>query len=349
MRSPTSGWRWNSSHRCRGPQQFGADAAGGERVGPHLAPLLPCCSPSPRLRRGPNNLGNVHRELGRLDEAKSAYAEALRLNPGLAMVYNNMGQALQEESRIDEAMTWYRRTIELEPDTARYHANLASAMEAQEKHDDAVACYEIALGLDPGHAESCNGLGWIRHEQGRYDDALAYYQEARRLDPYLAAAHCNLGTLQEEQSDFDGAERSFRESLRHDQRHAGAYAQLATMRRNELPAEDVAAMQSLLADPYLTCGKRSALHFGLAQVLDARACYSLAAEHLREANALALADWQKRGHGYDPAEHTRYVTSMIAACTPEFFERVRGWGLETERPIFILGLPRSGTTLTEQI
>ena len=123
-----------------------------------------------QISRGAEQSGKRAQGAGRLDEAKSAYAEALRLNPGLAMVYNNMGQALQEESRIDEAMTWYRRAIELEPDTARYHANLASGIEAQEKHDDAVACYEIALRLDPGHAESCNGLGWIRHKQGRYDE-----------------------------------------------------------------------------------------------------------------------------------------------------------------------------------
>ena len=78
-------------------------------------------------------------------------------------------------------------------------------------------------------------------------------------------------------------------------------------------------------------------------------CYAEAAEHLCEANVLATAEWLKRGQGYDPADHARFVTGMIAACTPAFFERVGGWGLETERPIFIFGLPRSGTTLTEQI
>src|SRR5262249_57859714 len=74
-----------------------------------------------------------------------------------------------------------------------------------------------------------------------------------------------------------------------------------------------------------------------------------AAEHLRPANALRLADWRTRGQGYDPAAHTQFVEALMATCTPAFFERVRGFGLETERPIFIVGLPRSGTTLTAQI
>src|SRR5262249_23524746 len=93
----------------------------------------------------------------------------------------------------------------------------------------------------------------------------------------------------------------------------------------------------------------SALHYGVAQVLDARGSFAEAAEHLRQANALSLAAWRKRGQGYDPAEHTRFVDQLLAAFTPSFFQRVRGFGLGTERPLFLVGLPRSGTTLTEQI
>jgi hypothetical protein len=84
-------------------------------------------------------------------------------------------------------------------------------------------------------------------------------------------------------------------------------------------------------------------------VLDAQGVYDEAAEHLSHANALCQADWQKRGKGYDPTEHVRFVDELIAAFTPEYFARVRGFGLETERPVFIVGLPRSGTTLIEQV
>ena len=303
----------------------------------------------PAFAEAQSNLGNVLRELGRLDDAKAAYAEALRLNPGLAMVRNNMGQALQEEARLDDAIAWYQQALRMEPDTPRFHANLAGALEEKDRHDEAVARYQVALRLDPAHAESHNGLGWVRHEQGRYQEAMRHYREALRLDPSLAAAHGNLGTLLEELSDFPAAERCFREALRHDARQAGALAQLATMLRARLPEPDLTAMRRLLDDPYLGGGKRSALHVGLAQALDARGDYAEAAEHSRQANALALTQWQKRGQTYDPTGHARFVSGMIAACTPEFFARVRGWGLETERPVFIVGLPRSGTTLTEQI
>jgi tetratricopeptide (TPR) repeat protein len=153
----------------------------------------------------------------------------------------------------------------------------------------------------------------------------------------------------EELGELDEAVQCWREALRHDPNHAGAYGQLATTLRAKLPEADRTAMHQLLADPQLSPGKRLALHFGLAQVLDAQGAYEQASEHLRQANALRQAEWQKRGQAYDPAEHARFVDDLIATYTPAFFERIRGFGLETERPVFIVGLPRSGTILIEQI
>ncbi len=303
----------------------------------------------PDLPEARNNLGNALRELGKLAEAKACYAEVLRLNPGLAMTYNNMGQALQEEAALDDAAAWYQRALELDPNSARIHCNLASLIAEQERYEEALARYELALRLDPGHAEAHSGIGWVRHEQGHFEEAEAHYRAALQLKPELSAAHGNLGTVREEMGDFAEAQSCWRAALQLDPRHAGARAQLATLLRDKLPDTELDAMRRLLADPDLTDGRRSALHFGLAQVLDARGEYAEAAESLRQANALALAEGRKRGQGYDPADHATFVAGLMATCTPAFFDRARGFGLETERPIFIVGLPRSGTTLTEQI
>jgi tetratricopeptide (TPR) repeat protein len=303
----------------------------------------------PAFAEGHGNLGNVLRGLGRLDQAKECYEAALRFNPGLAMLHNNMGQALQEEGKLDEALAWYRHGLERDPALARLHCNLAGLLAECEQLDEAAARYEVALRLDPNYAEAHNGLGWVLHEQGRYAEAQQRYHTALRLKPDLAAAHCNLGTVREELSDFAAAESCFREALRHDPRQAGACARLAVMLRGRLPDEDLAALRRLLADLTLTDAKKAPLHFGLAEVLDARQEYAEAAEQLRRANALALAEWRKRGQGYDPAEHTSFVDRLLASYTPAFFGRARGFGLDSERPVFIVGLPRSGTTLTEQV
>ena len=319
----------------------------------HLAEAVWHCREAVRLRpnfaEAHSNLGNVLREQGLLDEAKAHYAQALRLNPHVALISNNMGQAVQEEGKLEEAIGWYQKSLQLEPDSARIHSNLASVLEEQEKYPEAIARYEMALRFDPSHAEAHNGLGFVLHEQGKYQEALARYREALHLKPDFAPAHNNLGTVLEELSELDQAQACFRAALGHDPNHAGAYAQLATMLRGKLPDADLDAMRQVLANPLLADSKRSVLHFGLAQVLDAKGAFDEAAAHLERANGLSLAAWRKRGKSYDLADHTRFVDNLIAAFTPEFFQRMRDFGLQTERPIFIVGLPRSGTTLTEQI
>jgi hypothetical protein len=137
--------------------------------------------------------------------------------------------------------------------------------------------------------------------------------------------------------------------LRLDPSHAGAYSLLATMLRGRLPPEDLQAMHRLLARPHLPLAKRLALHFGIAHVLDATGAFTEAAEHLRHGNAFCRTLWEKQGKSYDPAAHTQLVSDLIKSFTPQFFAGVRGIGLDTQVPMFIVGLPRSGTTLTEQI
>jgi tetratricopeptide (TPR) repeat protein len=319
----------------------------------HLDEALAYCAEAVRLRpdlsSAHGNLGNVLREMNRLAEARACYAAALRLSPDVGLLHNNMGQALQEEGRLEESLDWYRRGLRLEPNSARIQSNEASALAELGRFDESVAGYELALRLDPAFAQAHNGLGWVRHEQDRYDEAERHYREALRLKPDLAAAHCNLATLREELSDFAAAEHGFREALRHDARLPGALAQLATLLRGNLPEADLAAMRKLLTDAHLKDGQRGCLHFGLAQALDARGEHAIAAEHLGNANAIVAAEWSRRGQGYDPAEHAAFVDRLIATFTPAFFERVRGLGYRAERPVFIVGLPRSGTTLTEQI
>ncbi len=322
-----------------------------ERHQPHesLTHLSAAVRLRPDLAEAHNNLGNALRDVGRLTAARQAYAEALRLNPGLAMTYNNMGQALQEENALEDASRWYERALELDPNSARFHCNLAGLLAQQEKYDEATHRYRLALRLDPAYADAHCGLGGVRHEQGFLEEARAHYREALHYNPALPAAHAALGRVCEEMGDFTEAESCWRTALRHDPRQAAAHAQLATLLRDKLPDEDLAAIHNLLADPDLHDARRSALQFGLAHVYDARGAYAEAAELLTQANALVLVVARQRGQGYEPVEHARFVAGMMATCTSAFFERVRGFGLESERPIFIVGLPRSGTTLTEQI
>ncbi|MGO9112299.1 MAG: sulfotransferase, partial [Thermoguttaceae bacterium] len=206
-----------------------------------------------------------------------------------------------------------------------------------------------ALELKPDYSEAHNNLGNALKEQGKLDEAVACYRRALELKPDLAEAHGDLGCALEETGDLQGAEDCFRTALRHNSRFAFAHGNLAELLGGKLPEKDLAAQRRLLEDEELTDSQRLFLHFGLAYALNARGEYADAARHLDHGNSLQLSEWRKRGQEYDWKEHELFVTRMIEVCTPDFFQRVRGFGLESELPVFIVGLPRSGTTLIEQI
>jgi hypothetical protein len=116
-----------------------------------------------------------------------------------------------------------------------------------------------------------------------------------------------------------------------------------------LPEADLDAMQQRLADSQLAGRDRANLLFALSLVRDERGEYPEAASCLERANALALDELAHQGRLYDPDANRHFVEGVIAAFTPGLFERLAGSGLETSRPVFIIGLPRSGTTLLEQV
>jgi hypothetical protein len=159
----------------------------------------------------------------------------------------------------------------------------------------------------------------------------------------------SLGHVLAEKGELDAGQACVREALQHEPGHAGAYTSLATSLGRRLPEEDLEAALKLLNGQTLPQRKRCALGYGLAHALDGRGRHAEAAALLRQANAAKLELLIRQGKGYSPAAHDRFVANLLAGFDAGYFGRVRGWGLDTELPVFIVGLPRSGTTLTEQI
>jgi tetratricopeptide (TPR) repeat protein len=304
---------------------------------------------SPDFAEALSNLGNVLRAGDNLSEAKDCYRRALKLRPAVAMIHSNLGQALQEEGNLDEAISCYQESLRLEQRSARVECYLASALEAKELEKEAIPHYRRALEIQPDNPDAHNGLGHLLQEQGDLSGAISCYREALRLRPDFADAHSNLGGALAEQGDLEAANACYREALRCDPDYVGAYGVLATHLRDKLPAEDVAAMQRFLEREHLSDWKRALLHHGLAHVCDARGEYDHAADHAQMANAYRQEVWTRQGKTYNRQDHAGFVAFLMKVFAPDYFERVRGWGLDTEVPVFVFGLPRSGTTLLEQV
>ena len=296
-----------------------------------------------------------HHQGGRLEAARQIYLQILQAEPNHADALHLLGVIAHQVGQHETAVELIGKAIRVQPNAAFFHNNLGEAYQALRKLPEAVTCYRRALELMPDYAGTHNNLGNALKDRGELDAAVSCYRRALELQPNLAMAHYNLGNVWIETGDFQHAEDCFRSALRYDPRSALANYSLAKMLRKKLPEEDLAAQRRLLAGPTTAVGgdwtdaQRMLLHFGLAQVLDARGEYAAVAEHLEQANSLQSAEARRRGLAYDPQEHESLVARMIELCTPAFFERLGNFGLDSELPVFVVGLPRSGTTLVEQI
>jgi tetratricopeptide (TPR) repeat protein len=302
----------------------------------------------PTLPAGHNNLGNALRALERFDEARAAYAEALRLAPELARAHANLGLCLQLEGKHAQALDCLRQAVACGPDDFDMWQTLANAHALNEDFAAAIPCCERLIALKPGLALGHNEFGWAQQQQGRPGEAAACYARALELQPDQLDATLSQGSLHEELGDLSEAEACYRRARAVHPAAPGPLAHLATLLRGKLPDGDRQALQQRLDGP-MADGPRSALLFGLAQVHDARGEYAEAAACLAQANALALKVRRKEGKFYEPQAHNGLVDRILAGFTPELFGRLAGAGDPTRLPVFVFGMPRSGTTLVEQI
>jgi tetratricopeptide (TPR) repeat protein len=304
---------------------------------------------APSFPEGLSNLGNVLRAKDNLKEAKDCYRQALKLRPNVAMIHGNLGQALQQEGNLEEAIKCYQQASTLDPTSPRFESYLASALSDKEDYAGAIEHYRKALALKPEFPEALNGLGQVYHEQGEFSQAIACFENVLKQKPDFADAYSNLAGAYAELGDLEKANTYYREALRIDPDFTGALSVLATHLRDKMPEEDIEKMKAFLDREHLSEWRRAALHHGLAHYYDAKKDYALAAEHAAKGNAHRKEVWTRQGKVYSRDEHTGFVSFLIKQFQPEFFERVKGWGLETEVPVFVFGMPRSGTTLIEQI
>lgn len=296
-----------------------------------------------------HNLGDALRTLGRNEEARTAYLEATRLEPDRADHYRDVGWTLRLDGQLGGAVPWLKQAAEHDADNPLRWQELAELHAERDEFAEAIPCWERVLALSPTkQAATYNSLGIALQDEGRIAEARENYQIALRLQPDLAPALLHLGGIHEELGEMADAEAAFRKALSVQPKFPLPYGRLATLLRDKLPEADLAALEDWLREPRLAPAPRAHLLFGLAHVLDARRDYGRAAECLRQANALTL-ELASGDREYPVDKHEGFVSELIREFHPELFARTAGMGVQSSRPVFVFGLPRSGTTLLEQI
>jgi len=314
---------------------------------PHLQRAVQA---SPGVAELQRNLGNALHGLGRLAEARSAYLSAIALEPKLGLAQANLAMVLEQEGQLDEALRSLTIALSLEPGNAVYLQQLAKLHERRQDPLEAAKCWDALATIPPRSARGHVVVGQALEKQRRSDEAAEHYRQALKLQPDLAEAYDRLGNLYKDLGEKKQAETAIRASQRLRPQASGPVGALALLLGAKLPSADFDALVAHTETGQLDDESRAHLLFALTHVLDAREQYAQAADYSRRANALSF-DYRlrrsRREHAI--AQHSRFVDGVLRAFGPEFYSRVRGAGLTTQRPVFVFGLPRSGTSLVEQI
>jgi tetratricopeptide (TPR) repeat protein len=306
----------------------------------------------PNFADAHNNLGVALRRLGRYAEAESAFRTALYLNPRDPNARSNLGAVLQRQEKLAEALAVLEEAVRLNPTHAQTHNDLGGALLAAGRAEAAASHLREAIRLRPNFAEAYSNLGLALRDLDQVDEAMRCFRESVRINPNYPVAHNNLGFILEAKGRIDEAIAEFRESLRLDPNNSQALASLSgflTTGQFRFSDEERQRMQALAARTDLPSDDLCRLHFALGRVHDKAREHDPAFEHFRRANELRRELMARRGAVYDPEAFRRQVDRLIAFFTPDWFARVRSFGSESDLPIFVVGMMRSGTTLAEQI
>jgi tetratricopeptide (TPR) repeat protein len=299
----------------------------------------------PQDAEAQGNLGSALHDLGRHEEAVASYRRALALNPNHVETLNELGNALRDLGERRESLALYARAVESEPGNAASHCNLGHALLELRRTDDAVASYRLALALEPEFALAHLSLATALRIRGRTSDAEASCQAALAIDPNSAEALSLLGELNADRGRFAEAEALFQRAIAIDPDFPFAFYGIATHRK--MTADDGAWLRGAkaLLGKRLPLRHEISLRYALGKYFDDVKQYDEAFGNYRLANELT----KRYGSTYDGAKLTARVDRIIGRFDAEFLHRHRSGGSGSELPVFIIGMPRSGTSLTEQI
>jgi tetratricopeptide (TPR) repeat protein len=325
------------------------------------------------------NLGHALREQGERAEAAAAYRQVIRIVPRSAEPYSCLGALLCEDGHLDEAVTACQRAIRLKPNFAEAYYNLAVAFAAQKNFGHAAAAYRKAIEIRHDYAEAHSALGTALRAWGKLDDAIVAYRRAITLKPDYAEAHCNLGRALHDQGKSQEAIDALRHGLLLDGSSAEAHnslglvlravgklsegraalaeairlapssgryrRHLSEMIRFRNGDDHLTEMERLLGEAdTMAPGERTDLHFALGKAYDDLGRHAEAAQQWLQGNAL-----KRREISYDASAVDEVFERIRSVFAGDWLEIRQGGGHPSAVPVFIIGMPRSGTTLVEQI
>jgi tetratricopeptide (TPR) repeat protein len=328
------------------------------------------------------NYGNALRETGKLADAVASYRRAIALNPDYGMAHNNLAGVLNQQGEFAAGLASSERATALIPEFFGAYVNRVDALMGLEWFAEAEGPLRRALDLAPDRAQTHRDLGWVFAKLGRYEEAVTCLDQAIVLDPDDPTIHFALGTTLYLRKDLPGSEAGLRRAVALAPDYTAAWHELGTLLRSfgrfdealmcfrrtvdldpdwpeayrslavtgqQADEAELRRLAAVLKDRERSVSDRISAGFALGTLLDNAERCDEAFPCFAEANALYRQQRAEVGERFDVGALRHQVDDLIELATPDFFSAVASWGNPSQAPVFIVGMPRSGTSLVEQI
>lgn len=324
-------WLALAGHLSAVGDEAGADAA--------YARHLECSTRDPRLIKAAAALGS-----NRIPQAEALLREHLKERPTDVAAIRMFAEVAARVERYGDSEKLLRRCLELAPGFAAARRNLATVLHRQYKDVEALEEVERLLKADPRDHTCRNLKAAILGGLGRYEEAIELYAGVLADYPHHEKVWLNYGHALKTAGRQEEGITAYRRSIALAPRNGAAYWSLANLKTFRFTTADLTAMRALAGDAALAADERVQLHFALGKALEDVASYEESFRHYLEANRLRRASTP-----YDARRTSARFERSRQILTREFFRERHGYGADAEDPIFIVGMPRAGSTLLEQI
>ena len=324
-------WLALAGHLSAVGDEVGADEA--------YARHLQCSTKDPRLIKAAASLGS-----NRIPQAEALLREHLIERPTDVAAIRMFAEVAARVERYADSERLLQRCLELAPGFSAARRNLAMVLHRQYKDVAALEEIERLLAKDPNDPTCRNLKAAILGGLGRYEEAIEVYAGVLAQYPHHEKVWLNYGHALKTAGRHEEGIAAYRRSLAIAPRSGAAYWSLANHKTFRFTPADLTAMRELLGDARLDPDQRVQLNFALGKALEDAGSYEDSFRHYAEANRLRSAST-----GYDARRTTARFARSRQILTKEFFSARRGYGADALDPIFIVGMPRAGSTLLEQI
>ena len=278
---------------------------------------------------------------GQFNRAEAVYRAVLREQPEHPEALHLLGMLAHQRGDPREAVRLIKQALALNPDAAVYHNDCAQAHCALGAFETAEKYAQRAIAIAPDYIQAYNNLGIALASLGRFEEALERYRQGLRIDPYNADINCNIANALANLGDVDGAATHYEHAVRADPRHVNAHLQLALTRPE---SSRVPALETLSQDTSVAPTERAMCDFAIGHILAAGKDYDEAFAHYTSANERV-----RNTLHYNDKVQTELVSAIIETFDTPASVSPHDDAPRDAKPILIVGMPRSGTTLVEQI